>query len=76
MIDIHCIFCNAPQGVEADGDIRDYEGYTLDCVECDKTMIIEDGILKDLNEVLKKRYAEMGVKIDENKDCTKDFIEF
>lgn len=74
MIDINCIFCNTKQGVDAEGKLKDYEGSTLDCVECEKTMVIEDGELKDLNEILKRNYKSMGMEIDENEDYAKNFI--
>lgn len=76
MLDIYCIFCSSKQGLDIDGELKDHDGCTLDCVYCSKTMIVEDGKLKDLNEILKIRYKEMGVEIDENKDYTKSFVEF
>lgn len=42
MLDIYCIFCSSKQGLDIDGELKDHDGCTLDCVYCSKTTIIED----------------------------------
>lgn len=75
MIDVNCISCENKFGIPVNGKLEDYEGCTLDCPDCMTTFIIEDGVLKDFNEVLKQSYKEMGLNIDEDHDYTKDYID-
>lgn len=71
-----CIECKETFEILVDGELKDYEGSTLDCSKCGLTMIILEGKLENFNDYLKKNYESMGVKVDKEKDYTKDYIEF
>jgi len=75
MIRVTCINCEQPIKIHAEGVLADYEGFTTDCPDCGKTMIILDSTLKDFNEYLQGNYKSMGVDIDKEKDYTKTYIE-
>lgn len=76
MIETECIICGNKFEIKCEEIlINEIEGCTLDCPECNRTLIVEDNKLKDLNEVLKKRYKKMGATIDDKIDYTKFFIQ-
>jgi len=75
MINVTCLECNKVSGITVEGELRDYEGATIDCSHCGFGMIILNGEIKDFNKYLQSNYKSMGVEIDEEKDYTKGFIE-
>jgi DNA-directed RNA polymerase subunit RPC12/RpoP len=70
---MQCVSCGKTFG--NDLNVKDYEGYTLECPHCDFSMVINNGKLLDFNQYLKDQYAAAGVKIDNNKNYTQSFVE-
>ena len=71
-----CIFCGAELYLWDKSDLSDKDGCSLDCPECGDTMIVKNGVLYDMNEYLRRIYADMRLDVSAEQNFTKNYIEF